>query len=128
MIKNLYYRIQFYLENFYFKRKYAMLQPQIYYDAKHSCYINPLRIGEAGCCEYVCCETAKTGLIYHFYLSDKREHCHIISEVLIEAYNQANCFSIAAADRNEYSKQELLFIQTLVECGKRDLSNWEKTL
>ena len=103
-----------------------MLPPQIYYDARYSCYINPILMEEQGSCEYISSELAKTGCIYHFYLGNERDHSHTISEVLMEAYNESESFSISIEDKHEYSEQELNLILKLVERGKIDRKNYRE--
>jgi hypothetical protein len=115
-----YWEIRYYLESRYFKRKYAKLPAAIYYDHKHHTYVNPKLLGEIGCCEYVCGETAKSGCMYHYYLGETLNHEHSIGGVFLAAYNDSEKFSIAEEDEAEYSNQELAFIKKLVECGRRD--------
>lgn len=120
MIERLYKETRYSLENSYFKRKYSRLPSKIYYDKKYKTYITPKLIEERGCSIYVCAEIAKTGLIYHFNLNEERNHAHVIDEVLLEAYNHSEQFSIDEQYEAEYSKQELTFIYKMVEQGKND--------
>ena len=98
----------------------------IYYDKKYHCYVNPKLIDEQGCSVYICGEITRSGMLYHYYLGTKVDHAHTIAEVLIEAYNNAETFSIASENEQEYSNQELKFISELVEQGKKDRSDFGK--
>lgn len=78
-----YWKLYYFLRNIYFIKKYSNKVPKIYYDKKYNCYINPQKINEYGCCEYVCSELVQQGVHYSYYLSERRYHVHTINEVFL---------------------------------------------
>ena len=115
-----YYKLKYFFENNYFNKKYKKLKPYIYYDKKYNIYINPLCINERGDIDYVCGETVQGGCIYPYLIDGESEHEHSISAVFLHAYNNAEKFSISPKDKIYYSKQELDFINKLIQQGKFD--------
>jgi hypothetical protein len=93
----------------------------IYYDRRYRVYVNPKLLNERHpWCEYVCGETARSGLLYPYFLGTERDHAHTNEEVLLAAYNVSEIFSISREYESAYSSQELTFIHKLVEQGKKD--------
>ena len=101
-------------------KKYSPKVPKIYYDEKFQCYVNPIKIHEYGCLEYVCSEITWSGLYYTYNLNGRKTHGHTIGEAFLSAYNDAEIFSIPEESKTQYSKQELEFIKKLVTQGKLD--------
>lgn len=124
MLGKIYWKIKSSGEKRYFTKKYSKLIPKIYYDKKYDCHINPKIIEERGCVEYICGEITRSGVIYHYFLGSQVDHAHTLGDVLIEAYNHAETFSIAPEHEGEYSSQELKFIDKLVAQGKLDRRNY----
>lgn len=119
-MRELCWNMREFIESRYLERKYAEMPLKIYYDRKYRCYINPKLLNEQGDIEYICSEITRSGCLYRYRLDGKKEHTHTIAEVFLSAYNEAERFSIDTEDEELYSKQELVFIQTLVEQGKLD--------
>ncbi|MBC3804042.1 hypothetical protein GH808_06275 [Acetobacterium fimetarium] len=113
------------LEEHYFKRKYFNCMPKIYYDQRHDAYVNPKIITERGCAEYVCSESVCYGPIYHYNINGSETHEHTIAAVFIDAYNDAEIFSLSEEHIEQYSKQELVMIYKLVKQGTEDRLSYE---
>jgi hypothetical protein len=99
VIERIYWKIYYWLKSHYFKRKYSKLPPKIYYDRKHNVYINPKLIDERGFAEYVCGESARSGVFYDYEIEGNSTHAHAISEVFLDAYNYSETFAISEGYR-----------------------------
>ena len=75
---------------------------------------------EEGDIQYIFSEYCKKGLIYHFYLNGIRDHEHSFEAVLQAAYESRGNFVIRDEDKQEYSLQELQFLEALLEKMKQD--------
>lgn len=104
----------------YFRRKYGGLLPGIYYDRRYQVYAAPAVIEEVGSIEWVCQALTSTNLCFHFEVNGQRDHAHTFDGVLQCAYNHAEGFSIPQEYEKEYSAQELAWIASVTERGKRD--------
>lgn len=104
----------------YFRREYGRLPPGIYYDKRYQVYAAPAVIEEFGSIEWVCQALTSTNLCFHFNANGQDDHAHTFDAVLLCAYNHAEGFSIPKEWEQEYSTQELVWIASVVERGKRD--------
>lgn len=116
---SLYWKIRYYLEDLYFKKKYAGKLAQIIYDRRFKCYVCPTLLAERSPnLTYVCSEVAKDGLYYGYKIRGIETHAHTLEELLIDAYNEAETFTLL--DENELSQQELNLVNKLIAQGKQD--------
>lgn len=113
-------RMRYWIRQRYLKKKYANKPPKIYYDQRYRTYIAPTNLDEDGEINWVCSELARTGLIYDYCLGDEETHAHVFDEVLEDAYNYAERFSIPEQYREQYSAQELKFLEKLIQRRLRD--------
>lgn len=115
-----YWNVRYMWDDYYFKRKYLGLTSKIYYDRRRCVYVNPKRINERGCAEYVCSESVCDSLFYAYEINGSGSHAHTIAEVFIDAYNHSEIFSISEDNKQQYSQQEFDLICKLIEQGKKD--------
>lgn len=108
----------------YLRKKYAGKPPKLYYDLRYRTYISPVKLEEEGDISWVCSELAGTGLIYKYRLGKEETHTHGFEGVLQEAYNYAEIFSIPEEYRDQYSAQELRFLEKLIQRAHRDRDGW----
>lgn len=81
---------------------------------------------EVGDMEYILAEyawTKETGIMYHYEAAGKRMHDHSFREVLYAAFSNPNSFRICREDQNEYSEQELAYLEALV---RKIQGDWER--
>lgn len=104
----------------YFRKKYAGKPPKIYYDRRYRAYVSPARPDEYGDILWVCSELAEAGLIYHYRLGEYETHAHGFEAVLRAAYEYGETFSIPEEHQEQYSAQELAFLESLARRGVRD--------
>lgn len=107
-------------ENRYFRRKYGGLPPEIYYDKRYQVYVAPAVIEEVGSIAWVCQALTSTNLCFNFKVNGRDDHAHEFNSVLLCAYNHAETFSIPKECEREYSAQELAWIASVAERGKKD--------
>ncbi len=117
-MRNLYWKIRYAYERWYFNRKYRNKGNKVFYDRKYRCYVCPKLIEERGDIEYVIAELTRTGLIYEYKINEEWSHGHFFADVLIQAYNEANNFEIPEEVKEQYSKQELNMVEKAIEHGK----------
>lgn len=69
---------------------------------------------------WACSELAKTCVIYECCLGNEETHAHDFDDVLKDAYDYAEMFSIPEKCREQYSAQELEFLEKLIQRGLKD--------
>jgi hypothetical protein len=108
----------------YLKWKYGHLAPKIYYDRRCRAYVAPTVLGEFGAIsgdvETVCHALTAWNLCYGFELDGKRTHEHSFACVLQCAYDHAEGFSVPKDCEQDYSAQELEWLDRLVQRGRKD--------
>lgn len=102
------------------QEKYAGKPPKIYYDPRYRVYISPTNLDEDGEIIWVCSELVQDCLIYEYRLGEQETHAHSFDQVLRDAYDYAETFSIPEAYREQYSAQELKFLENLIRRGCKD--------
>ena len=113
-------RARYWFRQRYLRKKYEKKPPKLYYDRRYDTYISPAKLEEDGEILWVCCELAETSLIYEYRLGERETHDHDFANILRDAYDHAEEFSIPEEYREQYSAQELAFLDKLVERGRRD--------
>ena len=117
-------RARYWLRQRYLRKKYGGRLPKLYYDPRYRTYISPMKLGEDGDISWVCSELAGTCLVYQYRLGEEETHTHGFEGVLREAYNHAEVFSIPEEYREQYSAQELHFLEKLIRRAHRDREGW----
>lgn len=113
-------RARRWLRQRYLRKKYGGRPPKLYYDPRYRTYISPVKLEEDGDISWVCGELAGDCLIYKYRLGDVDTHGHEFEWVLRDAYDHAEEFSIPEEYRDQYSAQELNFLEKVAERGRRD--------
>lgn len=117
-------RVRYWFRQRYLRKKYAKKLPKLYYDRRYDTYISSAKPEEDGGILWVCSELTGTGLIYKYRLGKEETHTHGFEGVLQEAYNHAEMFSIPEEYRDQYSAQELRFLEKLIQRAHRDRDGW----
>lgn len=125
---NLYWKVWWWFHDRHMQ-KYAKQPPSIQYDKRyhtHVATVNPYEDGDIG---YALGEIAQGGLVYHFVVAgmspSEPAHMHSFDAVLKVAYEEADTFQIPDDCFDEYSQQELEFIDAVVQRGRLDMANYE---
>lgn len=98
-----------------------------YYSEKYDTWMLPAKMVngslfmDEGDIHYIFSEYCWTGLSFHFYIDGERDHEHRFQDVLAAAYENYDSFEIREEDKEEYSLQELLFLEKLLNKRKSDL-------
>lgn len=126
---NPYWKIWWWLHDKHMQ-KYTKLPPSIQYDKRYDTYVATVNPSEDGDIGYVLEEITQSGLIYHFTVSgistSEPAHMHSFDAVLKIAYEEADTFQIPDDYLEEYSQQELEFIEAVVRRGRLDIANYER--
>lgn len=103
----------------YLNKKYNHLENKIYYDKKYKSYITPIDCSYATeDINFLVDNLVRDNFIYTYKLNGEHTHCHHLSHILLDAYNESEVFELE--NENEFSEQELIIIKKLVEKGKND--------
>ncbi len=86
---------------------------------------NEIYIEEGGI-HWVFSEYFWHGLVYHFYINGHRDHEHTFEAVMNSAFEFADVFDIREEDKHEYSKQELDYLQVIIEKTRLERNRWNK--
>lgn len=118
-------RAHYWFRQRYLRKKYAGKPPRLYYDLRYRTFISPAKLDEDGDISWVCSELAGTCPIYDYRLGELETHEHTFEFVLRDAYDHAEEFSIPEEYRDQYSAQELNFLEKVAERGRRDRREWK---
>lgn len=113
-------RMRYHFRQRYLRKKYAGKPPRIYYDHRYRVYISPTKLNEDGDIMWVCSELAGDCLVYEYRLGEQETHAHSFDGVLRDAYDHAETFSIPETCQEQYSAQELRFLEKLIRRGLKD--------
>lgn len=67
-------------------------------------------------------EWFRAGLTYHFHVGGTRNHEHTFEAVMYAAYLNPEEFEIWEEERQEYSQQEMLYLETIIKKQKEENS------
>ena len=122
---SLFFRARYWFRQRYLRKKYGEKPPKLYYDRRYDTYISPMKLKEDGSITWVCGELAGDCLIYKYRLGDVDTHEHEFEGVLRDAYDHGEEFSVPEEYRDQYSAQELNFLEKVAERGRRDRREWK---